>query len=165
MNTSNTSTEPKRCEGRRVRWWFIGLSGVLQIFAAAIADLILYEKVIVPLLPGVKSVPLWWWGLQTAPIWMAALLLGWQTLSIRELLAAAWAGAMGNQILLYWASVTLRAGFPNQPLAETDPLMFWTLGSLVSWVLLTVLYLVGYMTSRRKKQNVLGTGKESQEQF
>jgi len=152
----NTPAEAKHYEGRRVRWWFVSLSGVIQLIAAGIAGLILYEKIIVPLLPDVKSVPIWWWGLQTAPIWMAALLLGWQTLSIRELLAAAWAGAMGSQIYLYWASVTFRAGFLNQPLAESDPVTFWTVGNLVSWILLGVPYLVGYIISHRRKQKMVG---------
>lgn len=152
----NVSTVPVRYESRRVRWWFIGLSGILQLIAAAIADFILYNKIIVPLLPGVNAIPLWWWGLQIVPIWMAALLLGWQALSVRELLAAAWAGAMGVQVYLYLASVTFRAGFQNQPLAETDPVMFWTVGSLTSWVLLTILYSMGYMIIRGRKHNALG---------
>ena len=126
-----------------MRWWFIGLSGLLQGIAAIVSWLVLYEGLIVPLLPTVNAVPYWWWFLQTSPVWGTGILLGWFAQSSRELFAASLAGALGSQVYLDWASTTQRPGFVNQPLAETDPAVFWTLGSLFTWMALCVPYLAG----------------------
>lgn len=131
-----------------MRAGFIGLSALLGLGAAAVSGLILYEGIIVPLLPTVKSVPLWWWALADSPLWIAALCLGWQAGSIREAVAASLAGAVGSHAYVSWASLTNRPGFVNQPLAEVDPLRFWTVSLLINWLLLALPFAAGFMGKR-----------------
>jgi hypothetical protein len=128
--------------------WFVGASSLAVLAAAAVSGLIFYEKTIVPSLPTVTSVPLWWWGLSASPVWIAALILGWHATSILELAGASAAGAIGSQVYLYWASITQRPGLVNQPLAETDPAVFWTAGTLVCAAMLAAPYSAGYLGRR-----------------
>ena len=127
---------------------FIGLSAVAGAVAAAVSGLLLYEGIIVPLLPTVRSVPMWWWGLAASPLWIAALCLGWHGRSIREVVAVSFAAQLGSHAYLYWASITNRPGLSNQPLAEAAPVIFWTVGLVLHWLLLAVPFAIGYGTAR-----------------
>jgi hypothetical protein len=87
---------------RRMRWRFLAASVLITCAAAAVSGLILYERIIVPLLPTVRSVPLWWWGLAASHVWLTALFLGWRTGSVREVVSASVACAIGADVYLYW---------------------------------------------------------------
>jgi len=127
---------------------FVGLSALAGAGAAAVSGLVLYEGIIVPLLPTVRSVPLWWWGLAASPLWIAALCLGWHGRSIREVIATSFATQLGSDVYLYWASITNRPGLTNQTLAEADPLSFWTMSLVLHWLLLAVPFAIGYGAAR-----------------
>ena len=131
-----------------MRWWFLVVSSFVCAAAAALCGLVLYEQIIVPLLPGVRSVPVWWWVLASSPLWFGAACLGWYTNSFLELAAASLVGTLGSHLYLYWASVTNRPGLVNQPLAEVDPVGFWTEALAWYWLLLSVPFALGYLTRR-----------------
>ena len=124
------------------------MSALIGCAADAVSGLVLYERITVPILPTVRVVPLWWWGLAASPLWLAALCLGWRAASILELAGASLTTALGSHVYIYWASITNRPGFVNQPLAETDPLTFWTKALLVTWLLLVVPFAFGYVARR-----------------
>src|SRR5258705_3513416 len=132
-------------EGRTVRAWFVSVAGLAELAAASLSGLVFYERIVVPLLPSLKSVSLWWWILATSPLWIVAVVIGWYARSAFELDSSTAAGALGWQVYMYWASVTQRPGLENQPLAQVDPLIFWTVGPLVSAILLGVPSVAGYL--------------------
>jgi len=43
---------------------------------ASLSGLVFYERIVVPLLPSLKSVSLWWWILATSPLWIVAVVIG-----------------------------------------------------------------------------------------
>ena len=131
-----------------MRAWFLGFAGLAELAAASLSGLFFYERIVVPLLAGVRSVPLWWWVLATSPLWIAALVIGWYARSAFELICGTATGALGQQVYMYWASVTQRPGLVNQPLAQIDPLIFWTVGTLVCAILLGVPSAIGYLVRR-----------------
>lgn len=128
-----------------MRAWFVSVAGLAELAAASLSGLVFYERIVVPLLPSLKSVSLWWWILSTSPLWIVAVVIGWYARSAFELVSGTAAGALGWQVYMYWASVTQRPGLENQPLAQVDPLIFWTVGTLVSAILLGVPSVAGYL--------------------
>ena len=70
--------------------------------------------------------------------------LGWYARSFREVIAASFAATLGSHTYLYWASITNRPGLVNQPLAEVEPLHFWTVTLLIYWLLVGMAFSVGY---------------------
>ena len=131
-----------------MRWQFLVVASLTCAAAAALCGLVLYELIIVPLLPTVRSVPFWWWALASSPLWLGAGCLGWYANSLRELVAASFVGTLGSHVYLYWASVTNRPGLVNQPLAEIDPVTFWTEGLAWYWLLLSVPFVLGHVVRR-----------------
>jgi len=131
-----------------VRWQFLMVASFTCAAAAALCGLVLYEQIIVPLLLTVRSVPFWWWALAASPLWLGAGCLGWYANSLRELVAASFVGTLGSHLYLYWASVTNRPGLVNQPLAEVDPVTFWTEALAWYWLLLSVPFVLGHIARR-----------------
>ena len=127
-----------------MRWRRVVISALTGYATAAVSGLVLYERIMVPLLPTVTAVPLWWWGLAASPLWLGALYLGSRAASIRELAGVSLAAAFGSHAYLYWASVTNRPGLVNQPLAETGPFVFWTEALFGYWLLLALPFASGY---------------------
>jgi len=85
------------------------------------------------------------WTRDTVKEGETVTVIGWYARSAFELASGTAAGALGWQVYMYWASVTQRPGLENQPLAQVDPLIFWTVGTLVSAILLGVPSVAGYL--------------------
>jgi hypothetical protein len=139
-------------ESVTVRTWFAVIAFVAEFLAALVSQFVLYERVIVPLLPTVTSVPSWWWVLAAAPLGLVAVVVGWYARSVVGLIAATFALALGSQICTYWASITSRPGYGNQPLAEADPLMFWTIGTVLSAIIFGIPCAAVYFGRRAQKK-------------
>lgn len=131
-----------------MRWQFLVTTTFTCAASAALGGLVLYEQIIVPLLPTVRSVPIWWWALASLPLWLSAGCLGGYANSLLELVAASFVGTLGNHLYLYWASVTNRPGVVNQPLAEIEPVTFWTQALACYWLLLSVPFVLGHFARR-----------------
>jgi len=119
---------------------FVALSGV-AVLAGVIVSYQLYQSAIVPRLPAVRSVPLWWWLAAGAPIAAAALTVGWCARSGRELVGAALAGACGWALYAQWARFTSQPGFRNQSLGDSTALDWSVVLLLFALALLPVLLL------------------------
>jgi len=63
------------------------VNGVMFAAAVALADLVLYQALIVPRLPGWQVVPLVWWALVFAPVGIAILVVGRRTKNLSDLLS------------------------------------------------------------------------------
>jgi|SRR5262245_51345751 len=109
------------------------VNGVIFAAAVASADLVLYQALIVPSLPGWRSVPLAWWALVYAPVVIAILFVGRRTKNFSDLLSSGIAAAVFSTFYAMWAAY---AGQPGhlKSLALESPLVFWFVEPVVVFI-------------------------------
>jgi hypothetical protein len=108
--------------------WPMVLTAIAVFAASSLVSAAFYEYLIVPRLPSVPSVPIWWWAVAGLPVIIAGLVFGWLVRSVASLLLWSIAGAVGINGYVAWASLMGQHAFVNQPLATESPLAFWALG-------------------------------------
>jgi len=116
---------------------------VAHLAAAIVSGQVLYEGLIVPRLPSLNSVPIWWWLAAGSPMAMCALWFGWFARGWRELVIATLAASGGWALYIQWAAFTHQPGQVNQPFAEASPALFWSLGLSALWSQLLPIFAIG----------------------
>lgn len=106
-------------------WTVLAAAGLL----ASATSALIYWQLIVPQLPRLLAVPLWWWGFMLLPVGLVIVWAGYQARSLSQVLASAgaivlpWVGAqavyglitgrpVGHDVwvtdLWYWLAVALQ---------------------------------------------------------
>jgi hypothetical protein len=120
----------------------LSLAGV-----ALISEFGLYQKLILPKLPEIQSVPVEWWIGMLIPLVLVGLLLGYSCGSIRSALSCASGGTVGliaYEFVMAWL---------NQPghlksWANEDSVYFFTTHALIVFVVVLLVVLAGFGTNR-----------------
>ena len=127
--------------------WYMTLAAIAVFAASALLSAALYDYVIVPRLPSVRSVPFSWWLAAGLPIITAGFVFGWLVRSVASFLLWSIAGAVGINAYVTWASLVGRRPFVNQPPAAEAPFVFWTVG-LATAALVVGLFLAIGLSAR-----------------
>lgn len=99
----------------------------LAAFLAAqlVAELLIYGQWMVPALPRVSRVPLWWWAGMYAPVLVACVWGGVRVQRVRDAVALAVLMGLVTQVLK-WALAHAGAPGHHKSAALEDPVAFWT---------------------------------------
>ena len=99
--------------------------------AVALADLVLYQMLIVPRLPRWQSVPLVWWALVVAPVVLVILVVGSRAKNLADVFSSGLVAAVFSTLYAAWAAQTRQPGHLKS-LALESPLEFWLVAPAVA---------------------------------
>jgi hypothetical protein len=127
------------------------LALLLLLIAMVLGRQLIYELLIVPRLPETGSAPGWWWAGLYGPPLLVCILVGTKLKAWLDLLLFSGAAALLGQVYQF---VFARGGHSGllKSYAVEDPVLFWTVGTVMTSVVFLLSFGVG-MAIRKLVKN------------
>lgn len=114
----------------------------------ALSDLIIYDHLISPILPTVKSVPFYWWLLLFLPSIICCIFLGARAKSYMPTVWLALAGGIASHIFNYYAAINHFPGHSKSWAIESAAI-WWSAGLVLQVSFYFVLMALGVLIFKR----------------
>jgi len=123
------------------------LAGVSLAVVALLSEVGLYQKLVFPHLPSIKSVPtIWWVGILT-PLLLSTLVLGYSSCSIKVALASALGGTAGLIVYEFVMAYSNQPGH-HKSWAIEAPLDLLVIKAPILFGIILFVTLMGFGTKR-----------------